>query len=138
MEYLLGSVITILIFFIARKTVVKMAGGDRISAIRYSQSHTFEMIRPLIDLSKIRRRLNSQASKHYEKKHVRVILAGGKAYWIVDNTFYEAEEIDGFIDKESAKPVDTMGLDKIQLDKMLSIVEMLTEGANDEGRNSGN
>lgn len=138
MEYLLGSIITILIFLIARKTVTQIHSGNKINAISYSQSNTFEMIKPLIDLSKIRRKLVSQASIYNDKKHVRVILADGKAYWIVDNTFYEAEEIDGFIDKESAKPVDTMGIDKIQLDKMMFIVEMLTEGASDENSNPGN
>jgi len=138
MEYLLGSLITILIFFISRKSISKIVNNEKIAVVHYSQSYSFEMIKPLIDLSKIRRKLVSQASVYNDKKHVRVILADGKAYWIVDNTFYEAEEIDGFIDKESAKPVDTMGIDKIQLDKMMFIVEMLTEGASDENSNPGN
>jgi hypothetical protein len=41
------------------------------------------------------------------------------------------------INKEAAEQVDTMGMDKVQLDKMLFIMDKLREGINDDSRGSG-
>jgi hypothetical protein len=62
----------------------------------------------------------------------------GRAYWIKDNQFYCADLVNGNVDQETAKPVDTMGMDKVQLDKMFFIVQKLTEGKADDRRSSGN
>jgi hypothetical protein len=41
------------------------------------------------------------------------------------------------IDKDSAEQVDTISMDKVQLDKMLFIMDKLREGINDDSRGSG-
>lgn len=85
-----------------------------------------------------RKIINKTQSKiHYDKTNVKVIILDNNAYWIKDNIFYRAP-IDGqSIDKESAEQVDTIHMDKVQLDKMLFIMDKLREGINDDSRGSG-
>jgi hypothetical protein len=79
----------------------------------------------------------TQSKMHYDKTNVKVIILENQAYWIKDNIFYRAP-IDGqSIDKESAEQVDTIHMDKVQLDKMLFIMDKLREGINDDSRGSG-
>jgi hypothetical protein len=80
---------------------------------------------------------STQSKKHHDKTNVKVIILDNEAYWIKDNIFYKAP-IDGqSIDKESAEEVDTIHMDKVQLDKMLFIMDKLREGINDDSRGSG-
>jgi hypothetical protein len=51
---------------------------------------------------------------------------------------YTAKLIDGKVDDESTTTVDTMGMDKVQLDKTIFIVSKLTEGLEDDRSNTGN
>jgi hypothetical protein len=85
-----------------------------------------------------RKIINKTQSKiHYDKTNVKVIILDNQAYWIKDNIFYRAP-IDGqAIDKESAEEVDTIHMDKVQLEKMLFIMDKLREGINDDSRGSG-
>jgi hypothetical protein len=86
------------------------------------------------------RRIKSktQSKLHYDKTNIKVIILDNNAYWIKDNIFYKAPLVNELIDKESAEQVDTMGMDKVQLDKMLFIMDRLREGINDDSRGSGN
>jgi len=79
----------------------------------------------------------SQSRVHYDKTNVKVIILDNNAYWIKDNIFYKAPLVDRMIDKESAEQVDTMGMDKIQLDKMLFIMDKLREGMSNDSRSTG-
>lgn len=78
----------------------------------------------------------TQSKMHHDKTNVKVIILDNQAYWIKDNIFYKAP-IDGqSIDKESAEQVDTINMDRVQLDKMLFIMDKLREGTNDDSRGS--
>jgi len=79
----------------------------------------------------------TQSKMHYDKTNVKVIILDNQAYWIKDNIFYKASLDGQSIDKESAEQVDTMHMDKVQLDKMLFIMDKLREGINDDSRGSG-
>jgi hypothetical protein len=70
----------------------------------------------------------TQASKYLEKITMRVVFLEGKAYWIKDDKFYVADAVDHMVDHESAAEVDTMAMDKIQLEKIKMVVEKLAEG----------
>lgn len=71
----------------------------------------------------------TQASKHRESSIVRILFVENQAYWIRDSVFYTADiDNEGFIDIETTRAVDTMTMDKVQLEKMSFIVEKLTEG----------
>lgn len=86
------------------------------------------------------RKLNvkSQSKVHHDKTNIKVIIVENSAYWIKDNIFYKAPLVNDLIDKESAEQVDTINMDKVQLDKMLFIMDKLREGINDDSRGSGN
>jgi hypothetical protein len=139
MEYLVGSIFTIIILIGARSIINKSINNIKIPVVRRTQSQIFEMVKPfLVFSSLLKPRRETQTSVFDQKRHVKVIISEQKAYWILNNVFYEAEEMGGIINKESAKPVDTMHMDKVQLDKMTRIVEILTEGVGDEDWNSRN
>ncbi len=78
----------------------------------------------------------SQSKNHDKETNVRVIIVDGQAYWIKDNIFYNAPLINNLVDKESAQRVDTTHMDKVQLDKMLFILDKLREGVSDDSRGS--
>jgi hypothetical protein len=80
----------------------------------------------------------TQSTKHHDKTNVKVIILDNQAYWIKDNIFYSAPLSGQSIDKDMAEEVDTMSMDKVQLDKMLFIMDKLREGINDDSRGSGN
>jgi len=56
------------------------------------------------------------------------------AYWIKDNVFYMADmSSDGMVDKDTTRIVDTMAMNKVQLDKMMFIIDRLREDTYDSG-----
>lgn len=59
---------------------------------------------------------------------VSVAFLEDKAYWVIDNTFYEADIIDGQVDRETSKPVDAFEMTNLEVMKMLFILDNLTEG----------
>ena len=138
MEYLLGSIITILAIIFLKGRLATIAEQSFPLEIKYRQSHIFQMVKPFLDLNAPRPRQKTQSSVYEDKMHVKVVLVGNEAYWILNNVLCVANEIDGMIDKETTRPVDTMGMDKVQLDKMIFIVETLTEGKSDEDWNTRN
>jgi hypothetical protein len=87
-----------------------------------------------LDKKPRRLRTKSQSIIQHDKTNIRVIIFDNSAYWIKDNMFYKAPLVNELIDKESAEQVDTMGMDKVQLDKMLFIMDRLREGINDDSR----
>lgn len=134
--FLIGSVTTALILFGAMKyfeKLYKLATPSR--KYSFTQSSLHEIIKPLLpeDLFAPEPK-RTQSFLHEQRTNLRVIIMDGLAYWIKDNKFYEADLEGANIDKDSARVVDTMGLDKVQLDRMLFIMDKLREGLpNDSG-----
>ena len=79
---------------------------------------------------------SSQLTKRLEKDMIRVIVVGSQAYWVSDNTFYVADALDGEVDTETAKPVDVQSMSKLEVNKMLSILDSLTNGKVGNDRSS--
>lgn len=69
---------------------------------------------------------------------IKVIVLGNQAYWVSDNKFYVAEAIDGEVQKNTTKPVDIDSLSKVDLDKMLFILDSLRDGKRNDRGSSGN
>jgi hypothetical protein len=63
-----------------------------------------------------------------DNEYVSVAVVDDKAYWVVDNAFYEAELIDGEIDKTTSKPINAFDMSKKDIHKMLYILDNLDEG----------
>ena len=78
----------------------------------------------------------SQSSELEAKTNIRVIIVDGQAYWIKDNSFFVADLEGKNVDGSTARVVDTIHMDKVQLDKMLFIMDKLREGIEDDSRSS--
>jgi hypothetical protein len=107
--------------------------------IRYTQSLKIEatknFLKKIIEPKPIRK---TQSTQHMSKMTTRVLFLNDSAYWIKNNALYVADLINGEVVEESARKVDTMGMDKVQLDKTIFIVTKLTEGLEDDRSDTGN
>ena len=145
MQYFLGSLISIFIFYIISKAmvykyVVLNKDKDSFFKIKYSQSHIHSIVSPLLPPSEIlNAKINkkTQASVHIKKNRVKVLIIDGKAYWKKDNVLYVADVVNDEIERDLATVVDIMGMDKVELDKMLFIVDQLTEGDENDSGSTG-
>ena len=140
MEYAIGSVVTILTLFIfSRLSRFKLEEVPQLK-IMHTQSRVFELVKPALPyIERIPDPLVSQATNYDRSTHLRVIISDGVAYWIHQNRLYYGQLIDGELDKESGKLVDTMALSKVELEKMSFIVDRLNNGGgNFDYRNTGN
>jgi hypothetical protein len=82
---------------------------------------------------------SSQLTKRIEKDMIRVIVMGSQAYWVSNNTFYVADAFDGEVITETAKPVDVQSMSKLDVEKMLSILDSLNSGqGNDDSSSTRN
>jgi hypothetical protein len=72
------------------------------------------------------------------KTNIKVIIIDNSAYWIKDNTFYTAYlSVDGTVDKNTTRTVDTMTMDSVELERMLFIMDKLREGLNNDSGSTG-
>lgn len=127
-EYFVGAVIGI-IFMMINNTRMKKNIKDDLGQFRYSQSHIFEIVRPLLPpMINKNKKMNTQSYKYEDKLNVKVIILGENAYWIKDNVFYTAKIYGENIDRDSTSVVDIMGMDRVELDKMLFIMDQLRDG----------
>ena len=138
MEYLLGSVITIITIFTVSRTMLRNISNHRTIRPVYTQSRIYEMTTPFANMSFGQSPIDTQSSRHYLNSGTKFVMYNRSAYWIKDNTVYSADVLDGIIQEDSAKTVDIMSMDKVQLDEMIYIIDILTEGASNENGSSGN
>ena len=135
MEYFLGSILTMIGMFVTTRLVSSQKTIINDNPFRYSQSHIHETISPLIpNLKFYKKEIVRQSTNQEEKTNIKVVIFDNKAYFVKDGTFYCAEMHGTEIDGANATLVDTMGMDKVQLDKMLFIMDQLRDGKkNDSG-----
>lgn len=70
----------------------------------------------------------SQLQQHEEKNRIDVLVVGDEAYWISNNVFYMGMIVDGQIDHDTTKPINTQDMKQEEIDKMLFIVDSLKNG----------
>lgn len=139
MEYFLGSAITLIVMFITTRLISSQKNTINDNPFRYSQSHIHEIISPLIpDLKNYKKVVSRQSTNQEEKTNIKVVIFDNKAYFVKDGIFYCAEMHGSEIDGANATSVDTMGMDKVQLDKMLFIMDQLREGKKNDSGDSRN
>jgi hypothetical protein len=138
MEYFLGSLFTLIIFAFVSK-VLKRSSAKLLVPTKNRQSIRFDSIRHIIPiLNLVKPRKETQSTVSLRKNSIPVIFVDNEAYWIKDNRLYTAMLVNGKIDAETTKVVDTMTMNKLQLDKTIFIVEKLKEGFKNDSGNSGN
>jgi hypothetical protein len=139
-DFIIGSFTTLTIIILMYAYFSKLEKIVNVELkYNFSQSSVHEMIKPLLpdDFFKQKKK-RTQSSVYEEKTNVRVIILDGLAYWIRDNKIYEADMNSDGIDKDSTRVVDTMSMDRVQLDKITFIVDALREGLDDDSGSSGN
>ena len=138
MEYFLGSITTLILFLLISKAVFKDLPEDKPVSIRYSQSHIHNLMSPLLPKNIKFNNKKTQSMNHYNKHNLRVIMIENSAYWVKDNVFYMADLVSGEVNPETTRVVDTMGMDSVESDKMLFIMDRLREGLDNDSGGTGN
>ena len=107
--------------------------------IVYTQSDIHQIVKNFLpkDLFEVPK-LISQARKHVRKNTVRVLIIEDQAYWVHDNMFYMADTVDGLVNPETVRPVDTNNMSKRDIDKMLFILDSLRNGNSDDSSGAWN
>jgi hypothetical protein len=137
MEYLIGAAITMMAYIITNRLAKKQFPEEESLRITYSQSHVYELTKPYVDMfGPIEENLVTQSQNYIKNVYMKIMIVKDKAYWIKDTRFMVANIVDGQVDKANSAEVDTMSMDRVELDEMLFIVEQLRGDENDS-RGSG-
>jgi len=128
MEYLLVIGLTLLSYW----SIIKISNKRRMIFLnknKYRQSSIYEMVKDVVPKQKFDKpKVITQSQRHIQKNMLRVVIADGSAYWILNNVFYTANAINGRVDEETIKPLDIENMPTKELDKMLSILDDLKQG----------
>jgi hypothetical protein len=126
MEYIVGALIaiasTLVLRFFLKQDFEKLEG----LRIKTSQSYTFSISNGMMYQAEKPPSKMTQAKKIYESEYKKVLIINNEAYWISDNAVYVADIIDGEPIDGSARKVDTIGMDDVQLKKIMFVVKTLT------------
>jgi hypothetical protein len=135
MDYLLGFLVAIGMFLFFRFIAPRVISKDIGDKIRYSQSHIHEIIKYSIPESMLYPiQKPTQSANHEKSINLRVLFIEKEAYWIKENALFIADQEDGIVKEDTARRVDTMGMNRVQLEKLIYIVDVLNEGnENDRG-----
>ena len=138
MQELIAAGLTLPFVWVILKLMRKKA-RKRFSKTLYRQSDVHKLLKYFfsIRLSNNEEPI-SQLTKRKEKNMTKVIFVDNQAYWVSENTFFVAESINGEIQSQTARPVNTNGLSKIDLNKMLFILDSLKNGSKNDSGSSGN
>jgi hypothetical protein len=140
-EYFLGFLVAIVMLVLLRFVVPRIINNNPVTKIKYSQTHIHSIIKDnipdqlFLPIKKPRQTIN-----HEKSIHLKVLFFEKEAYWIKENALFIAEQEDGIVKEETARRVDTIGMNRVQLEKVIYIVDILNEGnQNDSGytRNNG-
>jgi hypothetical protein len=128
MEYLLIMGLTLLSYW----SIIKISNKRNtifLNKNKYRQSSIYEMVKDVVPKQRFDKpKVITQSQRHIQKNMLRVVIAEGSAYWILNNVFYTANAINGRVDEETIKPLDIENMPTKELDKMLSILDDLKQG----------
>lgn len=65
-----------------------------------------------------------------DERYLKVAIVEDKAYWVVNNTLYEADVIDEEIMKDDARPVNAFLMDFKEVTKMMTILDNIQDWKN--------
>jgi len=137
MEYILGSIITLISFFIFNKMTKKII-SEKMHIPIFSQSRKLELIKNyLINVTSPIEETKTQSRENAKKNSIKAFFWADNVYWIENGFLVTAKLNNDKIDETTKKKVDTHSLDKVELDKITFIVDKLTEGNKDDSGNSG-
>jgi hypothetical protein len=128
MEYIFGSLITAFTFILFFKYIKPKFTTKSIN-IDYTQTHIYEVVKNFLPDEMFDSKIpNSQTFEYIRKTTMKILFFKDQAYWINNNQLFTAKMLNGEINQDSIIEVDTMGMDKVQLDNILFVVEQLRNG----------
>ncbi|NBX27126.1 MAG: hypothetical protein EBR55_02585 [Chitinophagia bacterium] len=134
MKYILTIGLTLLFFWAILITVSLFNNKRYYNKNVYRQSDMHKMLKIFFNKDLEQQKSFSQFKKRREEKNIKVVVLGNKAYWVSDNVFYVGNAINGVVQPETGKPIDTTEMSKEKLDQMLFILDNLKNGnRNDSG-----
>jgi len=135
-QYLFVMGLTLLVSW-AILIVIKKRSNSKYSSLSYRQSDMHEVVKYFFSLNvKKKEKPLSQFKKRTEEGMLKVIVADNKAYWVLNNVFYVADAFENQVDPETAKPVNVENMSKLDMDKMLFILDSLNDGEVKNDRSS--
>ena len=142
MDFLMGSITTLVVAYFVARLVIRERQKISFVFPRYNQSHNHQLLSPLTQYTTLEEyveslKIKTQATDHFDSKHTRLVIMDDYAYWIKNNRLWCAQFNGQGIDENSTKEVDTMGMDKVELNKMITVVDKLTEGKQNDGGSTG-
>jgi hypothetical protein len=112
MEYLLVVGLTLFLSW----SIINISNSKKMTFFKNNkqrQSDVYEMIKNVIPRQKFNKpKVIKQSQKHIQKNMLRVIITEGKAYWILDNVFYNATAVNGRVDESTVKPLNFENMSK--------------------------
>lgn len=127
MEIVVAAIAVLLTIINIAATIIRRKRKVNIYKMSFSQSSLHNAIKDLLPSNNdLRQPVLSQSRKHNKQKSIKVIYTPDqKAYWVVHNTFYCADLIDGQFDPSTGKPISTEGLSKKEIETLLFILDNL-------------
>ena len=144
MEYFIGAFLALIVVLTTLRVASRILKNDKPRVLRITQSQTFSLISPYVERPYLTNTGSeepmpeTQSRKHTSANTVRLVIYNSNAYWIQDRKFYTAKVVNGNVDRETTKPVDTANMNAVELNELSSIVDKLTEGTGNDSSNSGN
>lgn len=128
MEYFLGSLVTFLLMAYFGKKSAKIISKP-IKRSQISQAYVDKLVSAKMVEEFLPKPIKKRQSASYiANQEIKVIIVEGHAYWIYEQSLFTADMVDGIIDKDTTRKVDTMTMDDVQLKRTQFIVSKLTEG----------
>ena len=141
MKYYIGFFIAFVLIFLITKLQSKynILEEPYIHNLKISQSkiHNVSLFLNKDLNKKTKNSKKTQSRLHDSRINIKVIIMDNQAYWIKDNVFYTANMIGNDVDKDTTRTVDTMAMNRVQLDKMMFIIDRLREEALDDSGGTG-
>lgn len=137
MEYFVGFLVSVISFIILNK-IVKNVAKHKIAIPVFTQSRKLALVKHYIISSlEPKEQPKKQSTEYLKKNSIMAYFWGSNVYWIENGFLVTAKLKDNQIDEDTKKKVDTHSLDKVELDKMIFIVDKLTEGKKNDSSDSG-
>jgi len=135
MEYLVGAIIAMAATYVSNIFLSKKTKEEQF-VVQRTQSYLYKLLTGLSLAEEIKQSKPKQSDKYLNRDHIKVMILDDKAYWIKDNQLYIADMVDGQIDGNSSREVDTIAMDHVELEHTMFVVEKLTED-DDDYRSAG-
>lgn len=139
MEFFLGFAVTVAAMYVFSIVNRKKDKDRPVIKIRFGQSFKFELTKfSYFSPYDPKKRREAQSYKHLDSLSTKILVLNSKAYWIQPNGLHTANIVDGVLDQNSTKIVDTMAMDDVELKQIIYVIDQLTEGNSSDPRSPGN